>query len=249
MTPPNRLPKADYGLDAPGIIRNLAIFGVLEIAVGLGLSAFFTPSLSWLATVFYYWGLLGGLACLLTSALMVWSSKVGKYRERERLLDLVQLKGTEKVLDVGCGRGLVLNAAARRLTTGKAVGLDLWQAADQSGNSPDTARANAEAEGVSAKVEIKSGDMRKMPFTDSSFDVVVSSLAIHNVFGFSGRSQAIREIDRVTKAGGRLALLDFQRTEEYVHVLNELGWKNITRSPLHFGMFPPVRIVTATKAK
>jgi len=40
------------------------------------------------------------------------------------------------VLDVGCGRGLLLIGAARRLTTGKAVGVDIWQAEDRVGNLP-----------------------------------------------------------------------------------------------------------------
>ena len=52
-------------------------------------------------------------------SIMTWSSKVGKLRERERLMDALGLRGDETVLDVGCGRGLLLNAAARRLTTMK----------------------------------------------------------------------------------------------------------------------------------
>src|SRR5699024_7150603 len=88
----------------------------------------------------------------------------------------------EKVLEVGCGRGLVLNAAAQRLTTGKAVGIDLWNERDQSGNHPDATRKNAAIEGVAEKVEIITGDARHIPFANNTFDVVVSSLAIHNIY-------------------------------------------------------------------
>ena len=105
--------------------------------------------------------------------------KIGKIKERERLLDLVTWEGTETVLDLGCGRGLLLVAAARRLSTGKATGLDLWQAEDLTGNQPDATMANARREGVSDRVEVTSGDMRAMPFADRSFDVVVSNVAIH----------------------------------------------------------------------
>jgi cyclopropane fatty-acyl-phospholipid synthase-like methyltransferase len=46
------------------------------------------------------------------------------------------LRGDETVLDVGYGRGLHLIGAAKRLTTGKAPGVDIWQAEDLSGNLP-----------------------------------------------------------------------------------------------------------------
>ncbi len=57
---------------------------------------------------------------------MVWSSRVAKLKLRDRLLDSLALKGDEKILDVGCGRGLLLIGAAKRLKTGKATGIDVW---------------------------------------------------------------------------------------------------------------------------
>jgi arsenite methyltransferase len=45
---------------------------------------------------------------------MVWSSKVGKLRVRDRLIESLSLRGDESVLDVGCGRGLLLIAAAKQ---------------------------------------------------------------------------------------------------------------------------------------
>ena len=71
---------------------------------------------------------------------MVWSSKVGKLSARDRLIEALSLRGDESVLDVGCGRGLLLIAAAKLLTTGKAVGVDLWSAKDQSDNLPESTR-------------------------------------------------------------------------------------------------------------
>lgn len=68
---------------------------------------------------------------------MVWDCKVGKLRSRDRLLDGLALRGDETVLDVGCGRGLLLIGAAKRLTTGTAVGVDIWQTEDLSGNRPE----------------------------------------------------------------------------------------------------------------
>ena len=81
--------------------------------------------------------ILAALVCGFMGARMVWDSKYGKVRERERLLDLLTWTGRERVLDVGCGRGLLLIGAAKRLTTGgggSAAGIDLWQQEDLSGN-------------------------------------------------------------------------------------------------------------------
>ncbi len=89
--------------------------------------------------------------------------------------------------------------------------------------------------------------MRQLPFEDGSIDVVVSSLAIHNLPDKSGRAQAVREIARVLKLGGRVALLDFQCTDEYLQTLHELGWRQVERSGLLFRMFPPVRVVAGRK--
>ena len=101
---------------------------------------------------------------------MAWDSKFGKVRERERLLDLLTWKGGERVLDVGCGRGLLLIGAAKRLTTGTAAGIDLWQQEDLSDNRPEATLENARLEGVANRVEVHTADMRELPFPDGSFD-------------------------------------------------------------------------------
>src|SRR5215211_676591 len=105
----------------------------------------------------------------------------GKFLVWADLLDGLKLRGDERILDMGCGRGAVLLMAAQRLTTGRAMGVDLWRGFDQSGNSADATRRNAVAEGVAQRIELHSGDMRALPFEDNSFDLIVSSLAIHNI--------------------------------------------------------------------
>jgi ubiquinone/menaquinone biosynthesis C-methylase UbiE len=201
----------------------------------------------WLSVILGYWGLLAGGSMLLTSAAMVWSSKVGKLRQRQILIDSLKLNGAETVLDVGCGRGLLLIEAAKHLPNGKAIGVDLWQMVDQSGNRPQVTLENARAEGVYERVEVKTGDMRDLPLPDASVDVVVASLSIHNIPDAEGRAQAIREIHRVLRPGGGIALLDFQATDEYLATLRSLGWDDLHRSGLSFRMFPPVRVVRGKK--
>ncbi len=239
--------KGDYGLDAPSAIRNLVISGVASIIAGIILHAILTSTQSLIAIILLVCGLLAGASTLAAAALMIWSSKIGKLQLRERLIDSLALHGTETVLDVGCGRGLLLNAAARRLATGKAIGIDLWQTADQSGNHPETTLVNAKTEGVADLIEVKTGDMRELPFGDHTIDVVVSSLAIHNIPDKQGRAKAVQEIARVLNPGGQLALLDIHCTAEYAQTLQELGWREVKLSGKQFQMFPPVRVVTGRK--
>jgi ubiquinone/menaquinone biosynthesis C-methylase UbiE len=132
-------------------------------------------------------------------------------------------RGDDKVLDVGCGRGLLLIGVARRLTTGKAVGVDRWVAGALTGDRPEAVLDNSRLEGVLDRVEVKEGDGRQLPFGDDSIDVAVSNFVLHEVNNRAERDQMLREIVRVLKPGGRLALVDFIFTGECVRVLQGIG--------------------------
>jgi SAM-dependent methyltransferase len=109
----------------------------------IGLIAPVSPSLGRLA-------LWMGASLSITALAMVVSSKFGKLKARDSLLDAVSLSPSDTVLDVGCGRGLLLIGAAKRVTKGRAVGIDLWSTTDQFRNSSAATIANAAAEGVGA---------------------------------------------------------------------------------------------------
>jgi SAM-dependent methyltransferase len=247
--------RADYGLDAPGVVRNL-----LLVAAG-GLVALITMIVglwnqrSRIAMVLDPL-IFAGITCGAAGLYMIWYSKVGKAKGRERYLDRLQWSGNERVLDVGCGRGLFLIGAAKRLKGGKAVGVDIWQNEDLSGNSQRATEANAAAEGVAERVEVKTGDARELPFQDASFDVVLSSVALHNIYEKAQRDKAIGEIARVLRPGGRVLITDIRHTHEYAAELQRRGIGDVQvhkplRSYLGSAMtMGSVRfgVVTATKS-
>jgi ubiquinone/menaquinone biosynthesis C-methylase UbiE len=82
---------------------------------------------------------------------------------------------------------------------------------------------NARYEGVLDRVEVMQGDVRQLPFADDSFDVVVSNFVLHEVTNRAEGEQMLREMARVLKPGGRLALVDFIFTGECVRVLQGIG--------------------------
>jgi arsenite methyltransferase len=180
-----------------------------------------------------------------------YTTKVGKFEAWARVLADLQLRGDEDVLDLGCGRGAVLLAAAKLLPGGRAVGIDLWRA-DQTGNSPDVTRRNAERESVADRVELHTGDMTQLPFADNTFDLVISSITVHNIPSAAGRRAAIDEAVRVLRPGGRLAIADLWATSRHYARLRDLGLTDVKERSLGWrmwwgGPWFPTRLLTATK--
>ena len=230
--------RGSYGIDAPYLLAVpllLIVSGVVQAAL--------THSA---------WPLGGAALVMAFSGFGLHASRRGKFVVWDRLFDQLHLIGHEQILDLGCGRGAVLLLGARRLTTGQAVGADLWRTADQAGNDPDATRRNAVAEGVADRVELRTADMTSLPFDDNSFDIVVSNVAIHNVKTSAGRDRAIEEAVRVLRPGGRLLIADLRATSQYRQRLATLGMTNVARRNLGWrmwwsGPWLPTRLVTATK--
>jgi ubiquinone/menaquinone biosynthesis C-methylase UbiE len=174
---------------------------------------------------------------LVSMALYLHGTRRGKFVVWQGLLDDLGLRGDERLLDLGCGRGAVLLLAAERLPAGRAVGIDLWRGVDQSGNAQAVTERNAEAEGVRDRVELRTGDMTALPFDDASFDVIISNIAIHNIKSADGRARAIDEAVRVLRPGGRLLIADLAAVDAYRSRLTELGMTDVRVRPLGWRMW------------
>jgi ubiquinone/menaquinone biosynthesis C-methylase UbiE len=203
------------------------------------------------------WAVLGlgaGSALFFTGGrLYVRSTKRGKFEVWADLLENIPEPAPETVLDLGCGRGAVAIASAVRFPAARVTGVDLWRSVDQSGNDPAATEANARANGVAERLTLLTGDITELPFPDSSFDLVTSSLAIHNIHSASGRQAAVSEAWRCLAPGGRLLIVDLPKIREYTHTLGELSGTTVTARDVGWRMWwsgPWMRsqVVSVTKA-
>lgn len=237
--------RARYGVDGPAPVAVL-VLATSGLLVGAAAALAARRRVGWLL-------LLGALFEGFRAGTYLYATLRGKFVVWAREVDALDLTGAEQVLDLGCGRGAVLLTVARRLTTGQAIGLDVWQAKDQSGNSEAATRRNADVEGLTDRIDLVTGDMRALPFDDASFDLVVSNLAVHNIPGADDRRTAVTEALRVLRPGGRLLLADAMHTSEYADTLRQAGALDVMVRPLGWrvwygGPWFVVSMVTARKS-
>lgn len=237
--------KIDYGIDAPEIIKNRTIGSIVFFVISIGVYLFFRDSMYYLRIFTTSVFVILSISLLITVILMIVSSKYGKQKESDRIIEMLKIKGNENVLDAGCGRGLYLIKIAKKLSQGNVTGVDIWSK-DLSKNNRKSTLNNIELEGVDQKVEIKTADLALMPFANDSFDIVVSSFVINNIPQPQKRKRAIEEITRVLKDGGRLCIIDMRNIDEYIEVCKENNIQNITVTKTKY-MYPKSKIIMGTK--
>ena len=159
---------------------------------------------------------------------------------------LAELKLGETVLDLGSGGGIDVLLSARRVgPAGKAYGLDMTD------DMLDLARENQKKSGIT-NVEFLRGEIENIPLPGNSVDVIISNCVINLS---ADKDRVLREVFRVLKPGGRLAVSDVVvkgevppeiqkslllwvgciagalRDEDYVNKLTAAGFESVSIEP------------------
>lgn len=174
--------------------------------------------------------------CLFFAAGNFFYSSVALYHDMaQKMVNYVNDWSSVKLaLDIGCGRGILLNAVATQLkktgSSGRVVGLD------RNKRTTLSTLRTANMEGVGEYVTCREGDVRSLPFGDNYFDVVVSAVFFHTVGKEYGhrtveaaaeRMRVLGEMVRVLKPGGIGVVWDIVHVPEYVRRLQELKMEDI----------------------
>jgi ubiquinone/menaquinone biosynthesis C-methylase UbiE len=119
---------------------------------------------------------------------------------RQHVLELAALKGDEHLLDAGCGTGMMALRIVTRYPGCMVQGIDV------SPKMIAAARREAKAQGLA--VDFRVGSILALPFPGSSFDGVITNIMYHHL-DLAEKRQAVAEIARVLKAGGRYVSAEF----------------------------------------
>jgi len=166
----------------------------------------------------------------------------------EWTLSLLDIRQDDRVLEVGCGPGALIQALAAKATEGFVAGVDPSPIMLQ-----QTARRNAEAirEG---RVRLQLGSAMALPFEDASFD---KALSANSLPFWPDQEAGVKEMWRVLKSGGMIAIIlqpRWARTESEVKqigagllaLLSKVGFQQVR---LEFKPMKPIASVCALGTK
>jgi ubiquinone/menaquinone biosynthesis C-methylase UbiE len=121
-----------------------------------------------------------------------------------RLADILRKSGFKggKILDAGCGFGVIPVELAKRFPDSEITAIDLGEPL------LEIAGSLAKESGVENRIIFKTGDVQNLEFKDRSFDLVINTFMLHIV---EDPVAMLNEIERVTKDDGIILISDLRR--------------------------------------
>jgi SAM-dependent methyltransferase len=198
----------DFGYSWPFTVGHLVVFAAAVVLVALGAWRRWRSWLVGLFVLLAIWGAAGW--AVMHHAIQI--------NEPVRL-------PTEAFLAAGAGRVLDLGAGSGRATVGvllarpnaRVTAVDMYRGYyGIDDNTPERLKRNAAIGGVADRVEVRTADMRQLPFGAGEFDAAISVAAVDHL-SWPDIDRALRETARVLKPGGQFLVVSLN-PDSWVHV-------------------------------
>ncbi|MFT8459920.1 MAG: class I SAM-dependent methyltransferase [Liquorilactobacillus ghanensis] len=231
---------------------------IREMDAPIGLAFFFGPALIigiiMLISGFDTVSAIIVLVLILCGLKYMHTSIICKYEIMQSIVNNIHLKNDSKILDAGCGHdAFMLQFNKQAASISEIIGIDIWSNKDQGSNSIEATQKIIDSSNLSNKVKLKTANILDMPFNDNEFDLIISSLVLHNIKPFEKRKEALVNIARVQKQKGQLVIMDIgYETSKYVRILKDLGYQNVNIVNTGYNGWwgtpmVPTFVITATK--
>jgi SAM-dependent methyltransferase len=160
-------------------------------------------------------------------------------------------QGHDKVLDAGCGSGRTTLALSKVMKSGTITALDRFDSDYIENGGKVLLKRNLGIAGIGERVEICQGDVTAMEFKNESFNAAISSFMVDHLGKY--KLDALREINRILKHGGRFLLIVFVPNYATFSVMNVMsfaltskkGWRSLFKQS-NFTLIDEGIINTAT---
>jgi ubiquinone/menaquinone biosynthesis C-methylase UbiE len=124
------------------------------------------------------------------------------------VISRLNMKGNEVFMDVGCGDGHVSTIAYDMLNDEATIyAVDVYQP------SIEDMKKDVEAEGITNIIPIQSNVVENIALKDNTVDVCLMINVFHHFVGMGQTDEAISELKRITKPGGRIAVMDYKKMD------------------------------------
>jgi SAM-dependent methyltransferase len=142
-------------------------------------------------------------------AYVMFSQEGGKFQERIYNLIIQNLgaTGSNRILDIGSGNGMLAVKAAQQNAETEVTGID-YRGSDWE-YSKGVCEENARIAKVGDRVHFQKGDAAALDFASGTFDGAISNLTFHEVRSVTNKRAVVQEALRVVKPGGTFAFIDY----------------------------------------
>lgn len=149
---------------------------------------------------------------------------------KKQLIRQAHIQAGQKVLDLGCGTATLTILITQAHPEAEVTGLD--------GDPKVLAIGRAKAAKAGAKITLDQGMSYRLPYSDQSFDRVLSSLLFHHLNRVN-KQRTLEEVYRVLRSGGEFHLADFGRQRNFwAKLISPLMARLEEVSDNHKGLLP-----------